>query len=276
MQATDEPCRTLQYWSQVEALTAPDAEQHDERGDDFVITYVRGTEFPWHQNVLSLPHKHFVRFGIIPRRDYEAELMKTLEAEERVPDDSGIYADQKEFTFLGLFQIDETGLPQAGTLEMAAFAPAFAGLKLQKELSFDRYQQGLTESFDTECEKASKEVRTVDTAFFKSLAERAIAELGWTPKGMDHAPVAVVRTAAVKDERGRTLNPTPNPVNGFFFGDICKVLKRSKAGDRTGIVPNYLAEPDEGKRIDCTKDESIQQSLTTDLMPDGRRPTPYP
>jgi hypothetical protein len=276
MQTTDEPCRTLQYWSQVEALSAPDAEQHDERGDDFVITYVRGTEFPWQQDVLSLPHKHFVRFGIIPRRDYEAELMKTLEAEERVPDDTGIYADQKEFTFLGLFQTDETGLPQAGTLEMAAFAPAFAGLKLRKDLSFDRYQQGLTESFDMDCEKASKEVRIVEAAFLKSLTERAIAELGWTPKGLDHAPIAVVRTAAVKDERGRTLNPTPNPVNGFFFDDICKVLNRSKAGDRTGIVANYLAEPDEGKRIDCTTDESVQQSLTTDRMPDGRWPTPLP
>src|SRR4051794_39202408 len=129
MQATDETSRTLHYWSQVEALTAPDAEAHGERGDDFLITYVRRDEFPWHQKVLSLPHKHFVRFGVIPRRSYEAELLETLRAEERSADDSGIYADHKKFTFMGLFQTDEAGLPQAGTLEVAAFAPAFAGLK---------------------------------------------------------------------------------------------------------------------------------------------------
>lgn len=276
MQGTDVTARTLRYWSQVEALTAPDAEAHDERGDDFVISYVRRDEFPWRQKLLSLPHKHFVRFGVIPRRNYEAELLETLAAEERAPDDSGIYADHNEFTFMGLFQTDEAGLPQAGSLEMAAFAPAFAGLKLEKDLSFNRYQQALSESFDADCETSSKEARAVDTAFLKSLADRAISELGWAPKGSEHAPTAIVRTAAVKDERGRTLNPTPNPVNGFFFEDICKVLTRYKAGEPTGVVANYLAEPDEGKRVDCTSAESIERSITVNRMPDGRWPSRHP
>jgi hypothetical protein len=71
---------------------------------------------------------------------------------------------------MGLFQTDEAGLPQTGTLEMAAFAPAFAGLKLQKDMSFDRYQQALSENFDADCDKASTTVRPVNSAFLKSLA----------------------------------------------------------------------------------------------------------
>ncbi len=78
-QGADENARTLRYWSQVEALTAPDAEAHDERGDDFVITYLRNESLPWQEKLLALPHKHFVRFGVIPRRSYEAELLETLE-----------------------------------------------------------------------------------------------------------------------------------------------------------------------------------------------------
>ena len=61
MQSEDGNTRTLHYWAQVEALTAPDAEAHNERGQDFVVTYVRRDEFPWLHKPLNLPQD--ISFG---------------------------------------------------------------------------------------------------------------------------------------------------------------------------------------------------------------------
>jgi superfamily II DNA or RNA helicase len=67
----------------------------------------------------------------------------------------------------------------------------------------------------------------------------------------------------------------PNPVNGFYFDDICNVLRRHRAGEPTGIIPNYLSAPKEANRVDCTKNESIKRSDTTDRLPDGRWPSTH-
>jgi hypothetical protein len=70
-----EPLCTLRYWFDVEALVAPDAERHDESCDEFAVRYVRDGTYPW-QTRQPLPRKHFVRFGVIPRKSFDAELLK--------------------------------------------------------------------------------------------------------------------------------------------------------------------------------------------------------
>ena len=276
MRGANEGTRTLRYWSQVEALTAPDAEGRDETGDDLVISYVRKDQFPWEQKLFPVAHKHFVRFGIVKRRSLEAELLEFLRTENTLPDDSGIYADQKEFTYLGVFQVDEAGLPQLGTMEVAAFASAFASLKNLRDLPFQNYQQTMSERFDAACESAAKDAEKVDVVFLEAMCDAAISELAWTPRDLENAPLAIVRTVPVKDAQGRNLNPVINPVNGFFFEDIWKIYKLHADGEPTGILSTYLAAPDEVKRIDCTTIDHLEAALTLERMPDGRWPSTYP
>jgi hypothetical protein len=108
-----------------------------------VVSYVRADVFPWQERLLSLSHKHFVRFGAIPRAAYERELLRALESSTPPPDlDSGIYADHKEFTFLGVFEVEQSGLPEAETLDMAAFAPAFATLIGKQSITYKTINNG--------------------------------------------------------------------------------------------------------------------------------------
>lgn len=84
----EEPLRTLRYWFDVEALAAPDAERHDESCHEFTVHYVRDGTYPW-QMQQRLPRRHFVRFGVIPRKSFDSELLSMLKAESRPDDDSG-------------------------------------------------------------------------------------------------------------------------------------------------------------------------------------------
>jgi hypothetical protein len=270
----EEPLRTLRYWFDVEALAAPDAERHDGSCDKFTVRYVRDGSYPW-QTRQPLPRRHFVRFGVIPRKSFDSELLAMLKTEPRPDDDSGRRIVHKDFTFLGVFQTDDAGAPQPDTLEMAAFASAFVSLSGSKVIAFGKYQKTMQEAFQWACEDAARIECQVDDDFVSALTSRALEELGWTPAGIDCALV-IVRSAPVKDERGRTLDPKIDPVNGFFLDDLAMVLEKvSTQKGQTGLVLPYLTEADEGFRCDCTTLEALKRTLTVDRTPDGRWPAEH-
>jgi hypothetical protein len=105
---SEEALRILRYWFDVEALAAPNAEQQNESCAEFLVSYVREGAYPW-QAPQRLPQRHFVRFGIIPRKTFDAELLAMLKAEPVPDDDSGRRIEPKDFTFLGVFQTDGAG-----------------------------------------------------------------------------------------------------------------------------------------------------------------------
>jgi hypothetical protein len=270
--SSEEALRTLRYWFDVEALAAPDAERHNESCDEFAVSYVRDGAYPW-QARQRLPQRHFVRFGVVPRKSFDSELLAMLKAEPMPDDDSGRRIEHKDFTFLGVFQTDDVGVPQPDTMEMAAFASSFVSLRGPKAIAFGKYQKTMEEAFQPACEAAAEAERQVDDSFVSALTSQAFEELGWTPAGVDHAPRAIVRSAPLKDESGRTLDPKIDPVNGFYLDDIAMVVKKvSIQKEQTGLVLPYLAEADEAVRSDCTTLEVLKQTLTVDRMPDGRWP----
>jgi hypothetical protein len=198
-----------------------------------------------------------------------------LKTEPRPDDDSGRRIVHKDFTFLGVFQTDDAGAPQPDTLEMAAFASAFVSLSGSKVIAFGKYQKTMQEAFQWACEDAARTECQVDDDFVSALTSRALEELGWTPAGIDCALV-IVRSPPVKDERGRTLDPKIDPVNGFFLDDLAMVLEKvSTQKGQTGLVLPYLTEADEGLRCDCTTLEALKRTLTVDRMPDGRWPAEH-
>ncbi len=84
-----------------------------------------------------------------------------------------------------------------------------------------------------------------------------------------------MRTAATKNEKGYAVDPSVNPINGFYFDDICRVKQKHKAEEPTGLIPRYLTESHESKRIDCTAIDNLERFITIDRMPDGRWPSKH-
>lgn len=277
MADTDMNSRILGYWAKVEALIAPGAEKHTETIPNGKISYVWDGDLPWPNDDIKLAHKHYVRFGMFPLRAYEVELFKFFEVTKEPPDQrSGMYAGENELTFLGLFEVDQEGLPQTGTLDMAAFAAAFAGLLKKRDVSFDDYKGRIATSFDEAAKAAQESKQPVTRELIQSLVTSAIKFLDWTPPDLDKGPLVVVRTVAIKSESGRSLEASIDPVNGFFFEDICKVQRKIAAEKTVGLVARYLAEPDEHLRTDCTALEKLEAILDVDRLPDGRWPSKHP
>src|SRR5690348_1736620 len=96
----DDDLRTLRYWRDVEALTAPSVEDEADGPED-AASYVRDGALPWERGQrIPNPAVHFVRFGIVPTRDYEQKLRELLGAPAAKDLDDGRLAKTGPLTFL--------------------------------------------------------------------------------------------------------------------------------------------------------------------------------
>lgn len=264
--------QTLKYWADVEALTAPDAEGARDKGADHFVTHVQGGILPWQvapEEQPKRPHRHFVRFGILSKALYESELLAALKTAAAPDHDPQRGRAQKAFTFLGVFEVDSKGLVQPGSLQMAAFALAYASLRRNDLPAFPAYNKRLCDYFERQAGIVA------DMAFISELEKEVTAILGWTLPGRDEAPSAIVASKAEVNESGKKLDPRIDPLNGFFLEEIHAVNADIEKGRPAGLVLSYLAEPDEASRIDCSTLEAIDRSLSLDRLPDGRWPSKF-
>ena len=122
---------TLRYWMDVEGLTAPDAGR-EERERYQSCVHVVDERLPWlEQRPGAGPRVHYVRFGIMRRREYEDVLRATLDARADAPVDGGRRQVFGPLTYLGVFAVEDDGRslsfdPQE---HLAAFGPYFARLR---------------------------------------------------------------------------------------------------------------------------------------------------
>jgi hypothetical protein len=126
----DDDLRTLHYWRDVEALTAPPVEDEAD-GPEGAVYYVQDGALPWEQGQrLASPAVHFVRFGIVPRQDYDTALRELLGAPETEDRDDGRRARTGPLTFLGVFEVgpDLKSAEFRPDEHLAAFAVHFAEL----------------------------------------------------------------------------------------------------------------------------------------------------
>ncbi|HBF30261.1 hypothetical protein [Rhizobium sp.] len=274
--------QTLKYWFDVEALTAPNAEEDDDKSENHFVTYVRDGVYPWESDFRSpkrdqqeRQYKHFVRFGILARASYDHELLTTLQTTAAPDYDSGGRQNTSDFTFLGVFEVSAGGYVQAETLKLASFAQAFSALKNHQTLQFADYSATLEEYFDKEAGRLVEEQVPASGLFIQTLQEKAIQLLKWTPAGIDRGPQAIVVSKATLEKDEKPINPRIDPINSFFLDDLGAAINSVKNKQPAGLVLPYLAEPSESGRVDSTSIEAIDEKLSLDLLPDGRWPSQF-
>ena len=277
----DNNLRTLRYWRDVEALTAPSAEDEAD-GPDGTVRYVRDGALPWERGQrIPAPAVHFVRFGIVPRRDYDQALRELLGAPEAEDRDDGRRAKTGPLTFLGVLVVG----PDLKTIEfepdehLAAFAVHFAEFS---GASVSGYHDRMAEFF-TEQKRLLEERRRqpgnedlpVGLAFVRAMAAKAASLLG-APPPVGGTVEAVVVSRALVDREGRKRSPELPPVNGFYYDDLSAAIDAAVRGAPGGLVAEYLRDGRGQGRRDCLRPEGICRALGLARLPDGRWPSEFP
>lgn len=267
----------LKYWADVEALTAPQAEEISDSNDKQKIAHVRLAEYPWLAGTQTKV-KHAVRFGVFSRSEYERELFSLLNTDKATDNDTGPRRKEKPYTYLGVFQVDSAGVPILDTLELAAYPVFFANMR-GKQTSFVDYSSKIGRSFEqataklreVDVEKGEKP-RPMDDGFVAALLAEMQELLEWTPPAMDRAPRLIVVSKKCKPNEVWQLPP----VNGFFHEDLMHVLGAVRSGRDIGLVGDYLTSAPQEQRLDLDHLENIRPILSANRFPEGRWPSEFP
>lgn len=272
---------TLRYWFDVEALTAPDAEEADDKGPEHFVTYLRTRTMPWDKQNLNTKvcYTHFVRFGIINKSSYENELLSELKTKLAENHDPAIKKRESGFTYLGVVEIDPDGDPQPNTIELAAFASSFASLKHGRNIDFNVLSTKMMEFYNDLCEQYREPNRKADVELFSSLICHILKLLNWEPSGFSKDnPELIIVSKMAMDSLGKVKNPKIDPVNGFFLDDLRSVISDVQNSRPSGLVKEYLKIYRNEERTDCTNNDFIDAALShnADHWPDGKWPSKNP
>ena len=231
----DDGLRTLRYWRDVEALTAPSIEDEADE-PEYAIHYVQDGTLPWEQERrLPSPAVHFVRFGIVPRQDYDTALRQLLGAPETEDRDDDRRAKTGPLTFLGVFEVgpDFNSAEFRPDEHLAAFAVHFAELS---GADVSGYHDRMGRFFDEQTRLLEERRRCQDDKkipvgmdLVRAMAAHATALLG-SPPPVGGAVEAVVVSRALLDSEGRRRNPELPPVNGFYYDDLSAAIGAAAHG----------------------------------------------
>jgi len=271
----DRQLATLRYWMDVEGLTAPDAGK-EERERYQSCVHVIDERLPWLDPMQQAPQRiHYVRFGIMRRRDYEDALRATLDARADAVVDGGRRQMFGPLTYLGVFTVADDGrsLEFEPQDHLAAFGSHFAELRGGDAST---YGLAMARRFG-ELRDAilSDPARTVDLGFIRALVDEAIRLLDW-PVRLDRTVQAVVLSKALQDDEGRARDHRLEPVNGFFLGQLAEAEAAVRAGRPCGLVPDLLRQPDPAGRSDCLDPGALARALRSERLPAGRWPGAFP
>jgi len=271
----DRQLATLRYWMDVEGLTAPDAGK-EERERYQSCVHVIDERLPWLDPMQQAPQRiHYVRFGIMRRRDYEDALRATLDARADAVVDGGRRQMFGPLTYLGVFTVADDGrsLEFEPQDHLAAFGSHFAELRGGDAST---YGLAMARRFG-ELRDAilSDPARTVDLGFIRALVDEAIRLLDW-PVRLDRTVQAVVLSKVLQDDEGRARDHRLEPVNGFFLEQLAEAEAAVRAGRPCGLVPDLLRQPDPAGRSDCLDPGALARALRSERLPAGRWPGAFP
>ena len=271
----DRQLATLRYWMDVEGLTAPDAGK-EERERYQSCVHVIDERLPWLEPMPQRPQRiHYVRFGIMRRRDYEDALRAILDARADAVVDGGRRQVFGPLTYLGVFTVADDGRsvgfePQD---HLAAFGSTFAELRGGNA---GAYGLAMARRFgELRDAMLPDPARTVDLGFIRALVDEAIRLLDW-PVRLDRTVQAVVLSKALQDDEGRGRDHRLEPVNGFFLEQLAEAEAAVRAGRPCGLVPDLLRQPDPAGRSDCLDPEALAHALRSERLPAGRWPGAFP
>ena len=271
----DRQLATLSYWMDVEGLTAPDAGK-EERERYQACAHVIDERLPWLEpKPQGLPRIHYVRFGIMRRRDYEDTLRATLDARADAVVDGGRKQVFGPLTYLGVFAVEDDGRSLAFEPQdhLAAFGGSFAELR---DGDAGAYGLAMARRFgELRDELLAEPDRMVDLGFIRALAAEAVRLLDW-PVRLDSTVHAVVLSKATQDDEGRSRNHRLEPVNGFFLEQLAEAEATVRGGRPCGLVPDFLEPLNPASRSDCLEAEALAHALRSERLPVGRWPGAFP
>lgn len=264
---------TLRYWLDVESLTYPDIPKPGKRRH-YTLRYA--DPLPWAlANELTVPdHKYFVYFGLVQKNVLETELF-SLFGTSADSNPGGTHERKKTGkTFLCAIEVSASGHPVVATLQLAAFAVAFAGKRLQRVLSAPLVLVALKEKItNLQSDSASG---IADAAWFEQVIEFLIALLDWQPRELMAREQICVHRVPLLSSTGKPLRHPPemDPINSFYVEDLQRICDSVEGGASPAQVNAYLAGG--GARIDVTRLEAVDAQLRPGLFPAGRWPSKFP
>ncbi|MES2739911.1 MAG: AAA domain-containing protein [Pseudomonadota bacterium] len=264
---------TLRYWFDVEALMYPELPKAAKR-PRHLLRY--RDPLPWCAGAADKDdHKYFVYFGLVQKRVLEAELFELFDTDPEADPGGAHERPASGNTFLCAIEITCDGMPLADTLQLAAFAVAFAQRKHQHAIGWAVLQQTLKEK----CATILAGCGSADADWFERFSDFLLDELAWQPREMLAREQLCAYRVALTDSKGKALRKPPemDPINSFYLDDLARIRASAELGQEAPLVRAYLAgEREAGARTDVTRAAHIDQCLQPQRFPSGCWPSPFP
>ena len=269
---------TLHYWFDVEALMFQDVPKESKprrrafykRYTDLMLWQL--PEFSARKNEL----KYFVYFGLVDKNALERQLLTLYAVAEEDEDYAGNRKrNTKGQTYLCSIEVNDCGRPSAASLQVAAWAIAFAERKNRTSLDYDAIVETLKKEAETQL--AQSPLDPVDGKWFDALIATLLKALDWLAQALMTAPEIAIHTIPLLNEKGKPIKKPPElePINSFYVDDLGRILKKMSKGAGAQQVSTYLAASGNTK-IDVTQIGTINSLLATDRFPPGRWPSRFP
>ncbi|WP_442782720.1 AAA domain-containing protein [Collimonas fungivorans] len=278
---SSEYIKTLRYWFDVEALMYPDIPKENikRRRRAFKIQY--SEMLPWQvppYDTRQEEYKYFVYFGVVDKKILENELLELYAGAEDTENYSG---NQKRNvsgnTFLCAIEITGAGCPVVSSLQLAAYAIAFAERKNHKRYDYEAVSLSLKTKIENLLSQAQDSV--VDGGWFEEIIEFLIEELDWSPRELMASPQIYAHTIPLLNENGKPISPPTeiDPINSFYLEDIQRILNLAERGSESSQIKRYLADERlPVQKIDVAQPDIANRLLSAEKFPLGRWPSEFP
>ncbi|MEB0011625.1 AAA domain-containing protein [Glaciimonas sp. Gout2] len=278
---TSEYIKTLRYWFDVEALMYPDIPKENVKRRRRAFKKQYAELLPWQvppYDTRQEEFKYFVYFGVVDKKILEKELLKLYAGAEDAENYSGnqkrnVYGN----TFLCAIEMTGAGGPVVSSLQLAAYAIAFAERKNQKRYDYEAISFLLKTKIENLLSRDHDSV--VDGYWFEEIIEILIEELDWSPRALMASSQIYVHTIPLLNENGRTISPPTemDPINSFYLEDIQRILNLGERGSESQQIKRYLQEERPmAQKIDVSQLDIANRLLSAEKFPLGRWPSEFP
>jgi hypothetical protein len=273
---------TLRYWFDVEALMYPDIPKGGKRP---ALTRRYQDPLPWlpaprgtlAADAVHGKHKYFVWFGLVEKSVLEAELGEMFTLGQDDQQLSGNHQrPSRGNTFLCAIEISSDGRPAVDSLQLAAFALAFAEKKNKTRIGYASTLAALRNKLH---ELAMGNHGIADGGWFEEVIGALLAELDWQPRTLlARAQLCAQEVALVgRDGKKFAREPELDPVNSFYLDDLERLRQDAENGPGSAQVQAYLDGHERGAaRRDITRPGAVNAALDPRRFPAGRWPSAFP
>ena len=275
--------KTVRYWCDVEALMYPDIPKPGKR-KSVVVRYAE--TLPWSRPLTTAPapaqaqddHTYFAYFGLVEKNVLESELVELFRVAPQGESLSGNHLRASSGnTFLCAIEIAADGQPVTDSLQLAAFAVAFAERKNGSRIGYPAILAALQQRLQVLTANAPAGVADAD--WFEQVTGFLIEQLGWQPRQLLARAQLCVHTVSLLDGKGKKLSKAPEmaPINSFYLDDLERICLAAETLPGARQIAHYLdGQRNVSERLDVTRFDAVNAALDASRFPVGRWPTKFP